>query len=115
MSEPTPVTGNRRRTRRRSPRGSTRVICFKNALGLGANLALALLDLSETGIRLQLKDPLPENQEVEINLDSLNHRRPLKVLGRVIWCLAAADGSHCAGIQFQRPLAYIDLQALVRV
>lgn len=84
-------------------------------MGLGANLALGILDLSESGIRLVIKQPLELQQEVEVNLESLNHRRPLKAVGRVVWCVAAADGTYCAGVEFQRTLGYIDYQALVKV
>lgn len=113
MSDQSPATPNRRRARRRAPKRSTKIFCYKGPLGLGPNLALAILDLSETGVRAVLKEPLPQKQEVEINLDSLNHRRPLKVMGDVVWCVAAADGTWCVGIQFQRALGYYDYQSMV--
>jgi len=115
MGNPSPTIANRRRARRQQAKHSTKVNCTKGSMGLGTNLALGILDMSETGIRLLLKQQLGPNQEIEVNLESLNHRRPLKVLGRVVWCVAAADGTYCAGVEFHRALGYIDYQALVKV
>jgi hypothetical protein len=115
MSNPSPTPANRRRARRQQAKRSTKVYCTKGSMGLGSNPALGILDLSETGIRLTLKQQLGPNQELEVNLESMNHRRPLKVLGRVVWCVAAADGTYCAGVEFHRALGYIDFQALIKV
>src|SRR5256885_2178544 len=52
------VRKNRRANPRRAPKGSTRVTCRRGSLGLGPNLALSLLDVSETGARLLVKEPL---------------------------------------------------------
>ena len=112
MSSPTPPPPNRRRTSRKKPKSSTKVFTCKGMMGLGANLALSILDLSETGIRLLMKEPLAKGQEVEITLEGIQHRRPLKLGGHVIWTVPAADGRHCIAVHFLRSLSYADVLLL---
>jgi Tfp pilus assembly protein PilZ len=109
MNNPVPPQQNRRRFHRKKPKKSTKVVTFKGSSGLGYNLALSLLDLSETGIRMVVRDSFQTGQDVEVNLESICHQRPIKVLGKVVWCMQAADGSHCVGIHFYRPLPYADI------
>jgi len=103
---------NRRRVPRRVPKRSTKVMVHKGVMGLGPNVGLSILDLSESGIRLMVKDLLDKGKEVEISLDSVHHRKPIKVQGTVIWCIPAADGRYIAAIQFHRGLAYGDILLL---
>jgi len=106
---------NHRRERRLAARRSTRVICFKGPLGLGANLALAARDVSEGGICLVLAEALALGQEVEIHLESLQHRRPLKIPGVVVWTRPTDEGPVHVGVRFERSLPYRELQALAQL
>lgn len=115
MSDKPTSPQNRRRCRRLPPQGGTRAACFKGTLGLGLNLALSILDISEEGVRLLIKQQLEVGQEIEINLENLNQRRPLKVLATVAWVVPTADGSWCVGVRFQRTLRYADVVQFVRV
>jgi hypothetical protein len=115
MSPPPPKTPNRRRGRRQLPKGATKTQCYPNALGLGQNIALAVLDLSETGVRLLVKQKLTPGREVEIGLEGVGHRRPVKILGRVAWTVKTSDGNHCVGVEFQRTLPYADFLQLARL
>jgi hypothetical protein len=103
---------NRRRALRRCPKRATRVACFRGDLGLGPNLALELLDVSETGVRVRVRESLENGKPVEIQLTGLAHPRPFKLLARVIWCVPAADGSFCVGARFDKGLRYGDVQLL---
>ena len=103
---------NRRAAARRSPKRTTQVICYANALGLGPNIAVALLDVSESGARLKVKVPIELNKEIEINLTGIGHRQPLKVIGQVVWCVPIEGGSHAIGVKFVRYLPYRDLLEL---
>lgn len=109
MSEIEVAQKNRRSSRRRTAKLSTKVTCFKGSLGLGHNLAVKVLDLSETGIRIVLKSALPTGQEIEVSLQGPYHCRPFKVLARVMWCVEAADGTFCVGAHFQKGLCYSGL------
>lgn len=106
---------NSRRNRRHAPRRSTRVICFRGPLGLGTNLATGMKDLSEEGVCLVLAEALPVGQDVEINLESIQHRRPIKIPGKVVWVRPGDDGTILAGVHFEKLLNYRDLQALAQI
>ncbi len=108
-----PSTREKRASRRHSPKGTTRAKVTRSALGLGPNIALDVLDLSETGVRLLLKEDLKRGQEFEVVLESAACR-PVKTVAEVIWSLATADGKFCVGARFVKLLSYRDLQALSR-
>src|SRR5262245_66304704 len=100
---------------RRVPKGGSRAAGRRGALGLGPNIVLKLLDISETGARLLVKEPLKVGQEVEVSLSAPAGFREVKVLARVVWGLATADGAYCVGVQFEKRLAYAALQDLSRL
>jgi hypothetical protein len=97
---------NRRAALRRAARGGSRVACRKGVLGLGPNIAVALLDVSETGVRLLVKEALKPRQEVEVCLLAPGHVREFKHAGQIVWTVPAADGNHAVGIAFDRQLPY---------
>lgn len=106
MSDAALPDKNRRRCRRRPPRGRVRVTCRRGGLDLGPNLALSVLDLSEAGVRLVVKTPLEPGREVSVGLEGQSHSRPILRVGAVVWCLAAADGAYCIGVRFEKELPY---------
>jgi hypothetical protein len=106
------AAAERRIARRRKPKNSAKVVCLKGSFGLGRNLAVAVLDVSETGIRLVVKEALPVNQEIEITLESISCPRPVKQIARVVWCVATADSNWCIGAHFDKLLRFNELQGL---
>lgn len=112
MSTTQVAAKNRRSAPRRSPKNSTRVLCRKGALGLGANMAVSVLDVSETGIRLLVKAGFKEKQEIEVLLSGAGQTQHATLLANVVWCVPAADGNFCIGARFQKPLPYGVLQLL---
>jgi hypothetical protein len=107
------ATRNRRLTRRRSPKGGTRVVCRKGTFGLGSDLSVSVLDLSESGIRLIVREPLREKEMIELNLMGPGQGRSFRSFASVMWCVPTADGSYCVGARFDTSLRYKDLQFLV--
>jgi hypothetical protein len=89
------------------------VICRRGTFGLGSDLTIAILDLSETGIRLLVRDSLREREPIELSLTGPGQGRSLKLLASVIWCVPAADGTYCVGARFEKALRYMELQILV--
>ena len=81
-------------------------------MGLGPNLAHALLDLSEGGVRLVLGALLAPGQQVEVVLSAPGITRDVKRLGEVVWCVPTVQGSHCVGIRFDKRLEYATLRDL---
>jgi hypothetical protein len=113
-SKSTAPQANRRSSRRLAASSAARIECRKGSLGLGPNLAVSFLDISETGIRLVLKSALAKGQEVEVLLQGGGVPRPIKRLARVVWSLEVESGGWCVGLRFDRALPYIDMQRLTR-
>jgi hypothetical protein len=90
------------------------VSCIKGALGLGKNLALRLLDISESGVRFTTTAALDRGQEIEVRLENFGYGRPIKALANVVWCVTASDGTFCIGALVQKRLPYCDFQAVCR-
>jgi hypothetical protein len=109
------TTKNRRANPRRAPKRSTRVTCRRGSLGLGPNIALSLLDVSETGARLLVKRPLVRGAEIELGLLAPGSVRASTLPAVVIWAVETADGTHCIGVQFQKRLTYAAVQDLGRL
>lgn len=118
MTQPQTGTGkpraNLRGSRRQKPKGSTRAVAFQNWLGLGTNIAVSVLDVSESGLRLILKQELPLGHEFEVNLTSVGSKS-VKALALVVWCVPAADGTFVVGAKFQKAISYGDLHVLAKM
>jgi hypothetical protein len=115
MSEPekrSPSPADRRASRRRPPRGSIRIECRKGSHSLGRNIGKQFLDLSETGVRLLASAELRPGDEVEVILTGGWSMKPLKRLGRVVWAFKAGEDGYCAGLRFDKPLSYTQVQEL---
>jgi hypothetical protein len=83
---------NRSVGRRRKAKQSTKVVCLKGCLGLGGNIASSVLDVSEAGACLIVKELLKPGQDVEVTFESDAVPRPVTRIDRVVWCLARQDG-----------------------
>lgn len=103
---------NRRRSQRRRPRTSVKVECRKGSSGLGANLARTLLDISDSGLRLVVSQPLEPKSDVEVIIAGYGMRTSLKRLGVVRWQLKLENGQYCTGIEFHKHIDYRDWQNL---
>lgn len=104
---------NRRKALRRKVQRSSKVFLYRGSLGLGPNLAVALLDVCEGGAQALLRVELASGQEVEVNLQGLGHRRPYKVAGKVAWCRSEGEQGWRVGIEFSKNVPYRELQQLV--
>ena len=109
----TPARSNRRSSRRQPPKSSTRVRAYRNPLGLGRNIAVAVLDLAETGARLVLSEELTSGSDFQVTLESATSR-PAKLIAQVVWSLPTDDGRFLVGVRFHKALSYVELNALSR-
>ena len=103
---------NRRRSQRRKPRTSVKIQCRKGTYGLGANLGSSVLDVSDTGVRMIVKEPLSPPAEVEIIIIANGMRDPIKRIGTIRWQVKLENGLFCTGIEFQKRIDYRDWQNL---
>jgi hypothetical protein len=108
--EPQPVP-NKRKSQRRSPKNSTKVICYCNTLCLGPNLAQNLLDLSESGAGLLMNKELKVGQHIALEFDSPS-RRNIVVNASVVWIAPAEKGQFRAGLKFEKSLPWAALLEL---
>jgi hypothetical protein len=81
---------------------------------LGANIAVPVLDISETGIRLMVKSALDKGNETEVSIAGYGQSRPVKLPADVVWAVQAADGTYCIGARFQKRLTYAELGHLTK-
>ncbi len=115
MSDPTTAPDHSRRGgMRRPPKGGVLATCRLGAPDPGEDMALRVLDLSETGLRLVVRRPLEPGQLVSVGLGRRGGGRPAPRVGAVVWCLPSADGAHCVGVRFQRRLPIKDFFQLTR-
>lgn len=112
QKSPTQKQINRRRSMRRRARTSVKAECRRGTLGFGPNLAIDVLDLADTGIRILVREALEELAEVEIIMTSYGIRQPLKRAGLVRWVVKLENGSYCIGVEFQKPITFRDWQNL---
>jgi hypothetical protein len=103
---------NRRNATRRPAKGKIKIVCYKGTLDLGENIAVKLLDVSETGIRLLVKIGLDDAQELLILLEGQHHMRPVRSFGNVIWCVPSDGGNSVVGVRFTKYLSYKDFTYL---
>jgi hypothetical protein len=113
-SEPATSRANRRASRRSPLRTTIKVECRKGGLGLGPNLVVRPLDMSERGVRLVLKVALAEGQEVEVLILGGGSRQPLKCLGHIVWSLPTENNHHVVGVRFDGCVPFADLQGMTR-
>lgn len=103
---------NRRKSQRRRPRSTVKLECRKGTSGLGPNIAVSVLDVSDTGARLTVSQPLAQLAEVETIISGYGMRVSIKRLANVRWQLKLENGQFCTGVEFQKRLVYRDWQNL---
>ncbi len=107
-----PVTDiDRRRARRKTGKKSTSIACRKGSLGLGPNLAIKLVDLSEEGARLRVKEQIASGTEVEIALTGVGLSKPFVVMAVVVWC-RMDQNEFLMGVKFRGRVSYVDFMHL---
>jgi hypothetical protein len=99
----------RRAGDRRPPRPGTRVEVRRGQLGMGPDVALALLDVSEAGARIRLKAPVRPGDAVEVALWPPGGARSVRGPARVVWCRGDAHGAVQVGVRLRRRLVPQDL------
>jgi hypothetical protein len=105
---------NQRNSRRQKPKVTTRAVALPNRFGMGSNIAVAVLDVSESGVRLKLKQDLPIGHEFEVKLENIASKG-VKTTARVVWSVPAADGTFVIGARFTTAVNYGDLHVIALV
>jgi hypothetical protein len=107
---------NRRTSRRTPARSGLTTVCRLGALDLGPNVALSVLDLSDTGARLAVREPFKVGQTVFLTLTASSNGFTVKRPAKVMWSSpAGANGPAEAGLLFEKPVSYKDLFHVARI
>ena len=95
------------------PLEGARASCHSGTLGIGRDLAVAVTDISDTGVGLVLSEPLTRGEVVEVGLRAAGADE-VRRMGVVIWA-AADEGDRCrVGVLFSERLGAETLRALCR-
>ncbi|HKB04009.1 MAG TPA: PilZ domain-containing protein [Gemmataceae bacterium] len=108
---PVEAPWNKRRGPRHRPSGATGVEVWRDAPGIGRNLAIALADVCQEGIGVYLSTALRPGDTVEVVL-TRRGGPPLRVPAEVRWCAEGGDWTYRAGLRLCQPLAYQDMADL---
>lgn len=102
-----PNSPDHRRLRRKPAKRGTGVSCRKGTLGLGKDLAVAVLDVSEEGARLLVKEEVAVGVEVEITLIGVGVNKRVVRVGVVVWCKPEST-NFSIGVKFRDRMSYVD-------
>lgn len=103
---------NRRGMTRKPPRGKVTLECRKGITGLGANLGLALWDVSQTGACVVTKPGIKTKDEVELVVHTTGLPRPVKLVGVVVWVEQLDQERFSVGVRFHKSLDFSELSKL---
>lgn len=98
----------RRAWQRHSANQRVQVECRKGEAGSAPNIAAAVLEVSQAGLRLALTAPVEEGDCLRLSLQIAGEPMPVRVLGIVRWSSAGV-----AGIELERRLRKTDLAFLL--
>jgi hypothetical protein len=114
MSEQLPDSGgyegiDRRLGPRRPVTRRADVSLRTGPLGLGPNLAIGLVDVSEEGMGVKLNGPVKPGEEVEVVVSFPVASKTFKLHGVVCWCNPGPGETFVAGIRLRRRLTHAEL------
>jgi len=93
-------------------RSRGKVECRRGAAGSSNNIGQDLIDVSEQGARLTVKEAVDSGRVVELRMYGKGENRPITVLGKVVRCEPIPDGGFFLGVRFDRNIQYADLRKL---
>ncbi|MCI0637549.1 MAG: PilZ domain-containing protein [Gemmataceae bacterium] len=98
----------------RIPRSVTKAECRRGPGGLGANLAVEIVDLAPEGLRLVVTEALKVKDEVEVRISTFGMHKVVRRLAEVAWSEPLENGQHRVEIHFYKQLPYRELQQMIR-
>ena len=93
----------RRGFKRLSARPKITVSCHRKG-NEGANLASAVLDLSQAGARLLVTAPLDAGESVVLGVQGPSCPQPLTRAGEVVWSLKVSQSGYAVGVRLEEQL-----------
>ena len=105
---------NRRGAYRHTPRPGIAFDCHSLACKEQDAVFVSLLDISADGVRMLLAGRVDEGEYLGLRVAIPGRRRAKWLWIHVVWSMATADGNHCVGARFLRPLSDSELARLAQ-
>ena len=86
----------------------------RGALGLGPDLAVTLMDVSEDGVCVHLREPVAPGEDAEVMLSRPLGGKPLKRRATILWCRPAWGRGNLVEVLFARRLSHAELSTLAQ-
>jgi hypothetical protein len=86
----------------------------RGSLGLGADLAVALIDVSDDGFCVHLKEPVAPGDEAEVAVGRPLGGKLIKRIARVAWCRPAWGKGFLVEVVLSRRLNLAQVKELVQ-
>jgi PilZ domain len=86
----------------------------RGSLGLGADLAVEVIDISDDGLCVHLKEPMAPGEEAEVGVGRPLGGKLIKRIARVVWCRPAWGKGFLVEVVFSRRLSHLQVNDLVQ-
>jgi hypothetical protein len=108
-------TADRRIVRRRPLKRGVALTIRKGTTGLGPNISVGGVELSNDGIQVRVKSELKRGEEIEVGLTGIGRGKPIILVGEVRWCRPdnEDDKVFVIGARFRKRLTHADMGLLV--
>ncbi len=100
---------DKRLSRRKPVKRGVVAQCRRGQLGLGADIAGGIVDISECGACLKVKVELKHAEDAEVVLVGVGRSKPLKVMCEVRSCIPDDAGAFRVGLRFRKRIPYAEL------
>jgi hypothetical protein len=111
---PKPAAANRRIVRRRTLKKGVAISVRKGQMGLGPNLAVGGVEVSDDGVQLRVKAELQKGDEIEVGLTGIGRSRPMLLMAEVCWCRPEeGKGTFLLGARLRHRLTYAEITQFV--
>ena len=103
--------------RRRPLKRGVEVTVRKGTLGLGPNLAISAVEMSDDGVQVKVKSEFKVDDEIEVTLTPVGRSKPVPFVADVRWCgrdeTDPTGRTFLIGAQFRHRLTFAVLSQFV--
>jgi hypothetical protein len=113
MTDTLPAPGSPSGPRAKCPRRHLDVVCHRGTTGLGPNLAVGLVDVTEDRLKVRLTAPVPVGEDLEVELTPPGNGKAVRLRGSVVTCRPSRDGkTSVAKVQLRHRLTFREFAEL---
>ncbi|MSR51866.1 MAG: PilZ domain-containing protein [Gemmataceae bacterium] len=114
QEQATTSNADRRIVRRRALKKGVVLTVRKGTMGLGPNLSIGGVDLSDDGIQVLVKLEVKKGDEIEIGLTGIGRSKPMVLVSDVRWCRPVEDSeTFLVGVKLRRRLSHQEMGLFV--